>query len=79
MNETKAYWGHRDIVYAESVVSHECYCSHCDYVVMRYSHMIQDFRAGRPYAMIEYNYCPNCGKEMEGVQNERRNSSKKLW
>lgn len=67
MDNIKAYWVCSDISYSEDIVSHECYCSNCGYVAMRYSHMIQDFRAGKPYSMMKYNYCPNCGKEMEKV------------
>lgn len=60
-----AYWMRRDVDYFGYVSSHECYCSNCGYVAMRYSHMIQDIRAGSPYSMPNYKYCPDCGATME--------------
>ena len=60
-----AHWVHKDINYFGEIVSHECACSSCGYVAMRYSHMIQDFRAGKPFAMPNYKYCPNCAAKME--------------
>ena len=66
--ETSAHWLRKDVNYAGIVISHECYCSNCGYIAMSYSHMIQDFRAGRPFVAPKYNYCPNCGKYMEEVK-----------
>lgn len=65
MEISHAHWAHREENYAGIVVSHECYCSNCEYIAMRYSHMIRDFRSGMPFAMPDYKYCPNCGKRME--------------
>lgn len=59
-------WLHNKIKYGE-VISHECCCSNCGYVAMRYSHLIYDLRAGAPYEAPNYNYCPNCGEELEEV------------
>jgi hypothetical protein len=66
MEINSAHWLHRDVYYGGMVISHECYCSNCGYVAMRYSHMIYDFRAGKPYAVPTYKCCPNCGNKMEG-------------
>lgn len=65
MEEIKAYWVHKDVDYFGEVISHECTCSNCGYVAMRYSHMIKDFRAGSPYISPAYKYCPNCSAKME--------------
>lgn len=66
MEIKNAHWMHRDVDYFGEIVNHECYCSNCEYVAMRYSHMIKDIRSGNPYAMPHYKYCPNCGENMEG-------------
>lgn len=66
MEIKNAHWIHKAINYGETI-SHECCCSNCGYVVMRYSHLIYDLRAGAPYEGPEYNYCPNCG---EGVEKD---------
>lgn len=63
-----AQWIHKDVDYFGEIISHECYCSHCGYVAMRYSHMIHDIRSGSPYSMPNYKCCPNCGKRMENVE-----------
>jgi ribosomal protein L32 len=68
MEVKSACWVHKDFNYGGAVISHECHCSNCGYVAMRYSHMIYDFRAGKPFSMPNYNYCPNCGKNMEGTK-----------
>lgn len=60
----KMKWIHEEIVIGETI-SHECCCSECGYVTMRYSHLIYDLRAGVPYSAPKYNYCPNCGEEVE--------------
>jgi rubredoxin len=65
VEEISARWMHEDVNYFGAVISHECYCSNCGYVAMRYSHMIQDIRAGRPYESPKYKYCPDCGTKME--------------
>jgi hypothetical protein len=57
-------WIHKEIIIGETAC-HECCCSNCGYAVMRYSHLIYDLRAGRPYVGPEYNYCPNCGERVE--------------
>ena len=59
-------WIHDKVIIGETI-SHECCCSNCGYVVMRYSHLIYDLRAGVPYDGPDYNYCPNCG---EGVEKD---------
>ena len=56
-------WIHKEKNYGE-IISHECCCSNCGYVVMRYSHLIYDLRASVPYDAPDYNYCPNCGEEV---------------
>ena len=61
-------WMHKDISYGNEIVNHEYTCSNCGYVAMRYSHMIQDFRAGREFSAPDYKFCPNCGKEMEEAE-----------
>ena len=50
--------------YTENI-SHEWRCSNCGYVAMRYSHMIYNFRGDKPFSKPNYNYCPNCGENME--------------
>ena len=65
-----AHWVRKDVNYGGTVISHECYCSNCGYVVMRYSHMIYEFRNGKPFCLPNYNYCPNCGESMGEVKNE---------
>jgi hypothetical protein len=65
MEIKSAHWVHREVDYFGEVASHECYCSNCGYAAMRYSHLIYDLRAGKPYDAPKYNYCPNCGKRME--------------
>ena len=57
-------WIHKKVKYGETV-SHECCCSNCEYAAIRYSHLIYDLRAGVPYDEPDYNYCPNCGEEVE--------------
>ena len=57
-------WVHKENIMGE-VASHECCCSNCGYVTMRYSHLIYDLRAGKPYEAPGYNYCPNCGEGVE--------------
>lgn len=57
-------WIHNEVVIGNTV-GHECCCSSCGYAAMRYSHLIYDLRAGVPYAAPDYNYCPNCGEEVE--------------
>lgn len=68
MDQIKAHWVCEDVIYGNQVISHKCYCSNCGYVAMSYSHMIKDFRAGRPFDVPNYNYCPNCGKNMEELE-----------
>ncbi len=57
-------WIHKENIIGETV-SHECCCSNCGYVAIRYSHLIYDLRAGKPYSAPKYNYCPNCGEGVE--------------
>ena len=66
-DSSSIHWVHKEVTIGETV-SHECCCSNCGYVVMRYSHLIYDLRAGVPYKGPDYNYCPNCG---EGVVNRK--------
>ena len=68
MEEISTHWMHRDIEYFGQVISHECYCSNCGYVAMRYSHRIHDIRAGKPYEIPSYKHCPNCSAKMEEVK-----------
>lgn len=68
MEIKNAHWIHRDINYFGQVISHECSCSNCGYVAMRYSHLIQDIRAGTPYDIPGYKHCPNCAAKMEEVK-----------
>lgn len=65
MERKGVHWAHRDFDYGGMIISHECYCSNCGYIAMRYSHLIYDLRAGRPYEAPKYNYCPNCGEEVK--------------
>ena len=62
-------WIHKEINYGE-VVSHKCSCSNCGYAAMTYSHLIYDLRAGVLYEAPDYNYCPNCGEEVEKYDDE---------
>ena len=57
-------WIHEEVVIGEAI-SHECCCSECGYIAIRYSHLIYDLRAGVPYKGPDYNYCPNCGEEVK--------------
>ena len=57
-------WIHEEVIIGETI-SHECCCSNCGYVAIRYSHLIYDLRAGVPYRGPDYNYCPNCGEAVE--------------
>lgn len=57
-------WIHNEAIIGETI-SHECCCSNCGYVSIRYSHLIYDLRAGVPYDGPDCNYCPNCGEEVE--------------
>ena len=59
-------WIQNDVIIGETI-SHECCCSNCGYVAIRYSHLIYDLRAGVPYDGPDYNYCPNCGADMREV------------
>ena len=67
MEGISAHWVHKDVEYFGQIISHECSCSNCEYVAMRYSHMIHDIRAGMPYSMPNYKYCPNCMAKMEVI------------